>query len=168
MTPARVACRAISQPCAGPPGKARAPRRTMSACATLHAAARLRKGIPLAGLHRDDDLRGTRRSGRSTRGCPVTPARVACRAISQPCAGPPGKEHAPSRAMSACPTLHAAASLRKGILLAGLRRDDNLRSARRSRRSTRGCCAPRCGLAASHGLHLQGVLNDRRNGAQHA
>ena len=46
--------------------------------------------------------------------CPRTPARVGGRAITQPCAGPPGKELAPRRAISACPALCVAASLRKG------------------------------------------------------
>ncbi len=113
-SPARVGGRTIAQPCAGPPGKKPSPSRTLSVGPALDGAASLRKGIPLAGLQPDDDLRGTRHPHTPTLRCPRSPARVGSRAIAQPGAGPPGKKPSPSRTFSVGPTLDGAASLRKG------------------------------------------------------
>ena len=45
---------------------------------------------------------------------PTTCARVGSRTIAQPCAGPPGKELAPRRALPACPAIRAATNLAQG------------------------------------------------------
>jgi len=71
------------------------------------------RGCPLAGLRRDDALRGAQRCYSLALRCPRIPARVALRA-SQPCAGPPGNEPLSQSAISACPASCGAASLRKG------------------------------------------------------